>query len=73
MQGAPETIKGMLKNVPEGYDETYKWYTRRGSRVLALGVKLKEALTVEKVRKIVYMVVLRTHCLPDQQAPSRDG
>ncbi|KAL1689551.1 hypothetical protein GGG16DRAFT_114916 [Schizophyllum commune] len=52
VKGAPETIKGMLKNVPEGYDETYKWYTRRGSRVLALGVKLKEALTVEKINKL---------------------
>ena len=25
----------MLKDCPEWYDETYKWYTRRGSQVLA--------------------------------------
>lgn len=34
VKGAPETIKDMLKVVPEGYDEVYKGYTRRGSRVL---------------------------------------
>jgi len=49
-KGAPETIKGMLKVVPEGYDETYKWFTRRGSRVLALGIKNMESMSVEKVR-----------------------
>ena len=69
----------MLKNVPEGYDETYKWYTRRGSRVLALGVKLKEALTVEKVRGSPFPSPNSQGCLSvlitvsDQQAPSRDG
>jgi manganese-transporting P-type ATPase len=49
VKGAPETIKGMLSSVPEGYDDTYKWFTRRGSRVLALGTKEIEAVTVEKV------------------------
>jgi manganese-transporting P-type ATPase len=49
VKGAPETIKGMLSSVPEGYDDTYKWFTRRGSRVLALGTKEMEAATVEKV------------------------
>jgi len=39
VKGAPETIRGMLAKVPEGYDDTYKWFTRRGSRVLALGMK----------------------------------
>lgn len=39
VKGAPETLKGMYKVVPEFYDETYRWYTRRGSRVLALGMK----------------------------------
>ena len=69
----------MLKNVPEGYDETYKWYTRRGSRVLALGVKLKEALTVEKVdfdHLLRHLPNVGHPCSPtieDQQAPSRDG
>jgi cation-transporting ATPase 13A1 len=39
VKGAPETLKGMYNQVPEWYDETYRWYTRRGSRVLALGYK----------------------------------
>jgi cation-transporting ATPase 13A1 len=39
VKGAPETLKGMYNVVPEWYDETYRWYTRRGSRVLALGTK----------------------------------
>jgi cation-transporting ATPase 13A1 len=39
VKGAPETLKGMYTTVPAFYDETYRWYTRRGSRVLALGYK----------------------------------
>ncbi|WVF71386.1 hypothetical protein IAT40_006190 [Kwoniella sp. CBS 6097] len=39
VKGAPETLKGMYNTVPEWYEETYRWYTRRGSRVLALGIK----------------------------------
>jgi manganese-transporting P-type ATPase len=49
VKGAPETIKEMLKSVPEGYDETYKWFTRQGSRVLALGTKEMEGMAIEKV------------------------
>ncbi|KAF8590671.1 endoplasmic reticulum Ca-transporting P-type ATPase [Ramaria rubella] len=51
-KGAPETIKGMLANVPAGYDDTYKWFTRRGSRVLALGFKTMEPLAGDKVNKL---------------------
>lgn len=50
VKGAPETIKGMLSNVPIGYDETFKSYTRRGSRVLALGVKEMDSLSNDKVK-----------------------
>ena len=50
-KGAPETIKGMLAHVPAGYDDTYKWFTRRGSRVLALGVKNMEPLSGDKVSR----------------------
>jgi hypothetical protein len=39
---------------PEWYDETYKWYTRRGSRVLALGVKDMDAMGVDKVCIFVF-------------------
>lgn len=48
-KGAPETIKRMLATVPTHYDETYKWYTRRGSRVLALGFKETDSMTLDKV------------------------
>lgn len=39
VKGAPETIMKMLVQVPEDYEETYKYFTRRGSRVLALAYK----------------------------------
>ncbi|KIJ31776.1 hypothetical protein M422DRAFT_783698 [Sphaerobolus stellatus SS14] len=48
-KGAPETIKGMLSKVPEGYDETYKHFTRRGSRVLALGIKDMDTMSTDKM------------------------
>ncbi|ODO09383.1 hypothetical protein I350_02983 [Cryptococcus amylolentus CBS 6273] len=51
VKGAPETLKGMYVSVPEWYEETYRWYTRRGSRVLALGVKSMN-VQVEKVKDI---------------------
>jgi manganese-transporting P-type ATPase len=47
VKGAPETIRGMLKDCPAWYDETY---TRRGSRVLALGAKDMDTLNMDKVR-----------------------
>lgn len=49
VKGAPETIKSMLANVPDYYDDTYKWYTRRGSRVLALGYKEMDSMSQDKV------------------------
>ena len=50
VKGAPEeTIKRMLAHVPEWYDETFKWYTRRGSRVLALGTKEMDSMSIDKV------------------------
>ena len=55
-KGAPETIKGMLAHVPEGYDDTYKWFTRRGSRVLALGVKIMEPMGGDKVCPRLYVI-----------------
>ena len=38
-----------LDPVPNDYDDTYKWYTRQGSRVLALGVKEMVPLSLDKV------------------------
>ncbi|KUI55931.1 Manganese-transporting ATPase 1 [Cytospora mali] len=39
VKGAPETIMKMLVTIPENYEETFKYFTRRGSRVLALAYK----------------------------------
>jgi cation-transporting ATPase 13A1 len=39
VKGAPETIMKMLVKVPKDYEETYKYFTRRGSRVLALAYR----------------------------------
>ena len=50
VKGAPETIRGMLKDCPTWYDETYNLYTRWGSRVLALGAKDMDTLNMDKVR-----------------------
>ena len=56
VKGAPETLKTMLAHVPSDYDETYKWYTRRGSRVLALGMKEYESISMDKVRiKVTFL------------------
>ena len=49
VKGAPETIKTMLSEVPAHYDDTYKWFTRRGSRVLALAIKDMPNLSNDKV------------------------
>lgn len=39
VKGAPETIQRMLVNTPPKYEETFKYFTRNGARVLALGYK----------------------------------
>ncbi|KAJ3106723.1 hypothetical protein HDU96_008130, partial [Phlyctochytrium bullatum] len=39
VKGAPETLRGMYTTVPKDYDDIYKYWARRGSRVLALGYK----------------------------------
>ncbi|EFX02155.1 cation transporting protein [Grosmannia clavigera kw1407] len=39
VKGAPETIMKRLVSVPNDYEETYKYFTRMGSRVLALAFK----------------------------------
>ena len=49
VKGAPETIRTMLRVVPKGYNDTYKWFTRKGSRVLALAMKEMDALSSDKV------------------------
>ena len=39
VKGAPETIQKMLVTVPPYYEETFKYFTRNGGRVLALAYK----------------------------------
>jgi manganese-transporting P-type ATPase len=39
VKGAPETIQKMLVHTPPDYEETFKYFTRKGSRVLALAYK----------------------------------
>lgn len=39
VKGAPETIRAMLTKVPPNYEETFKYFTRNGGRVLALGYR----------------------------------
>lgn len=39
VKGAPETIRTMLVNTPPNYEETFKFFTRNGARVLALACK----------------------------------
>ncbi|KAG0237008.1 hypothetical protein BGW41_000300 [Actinomortierella wolfii] len=50
VKGAPETLKHMYKSLPSFYEETYKQYTRRGSRVLALGYKyLPDGMSIDQI------------------------
>ena len=71
VKGAPETIKKMLATVPATYDDTFKWFTRRGSRVLALAMKEVAHISVDKVaqlkrdeieRDLVFVGFLVFHC-----------
>lgn len=39
VKGAPETIRTMLSKTPPNYEETFKYFTRNGGRVLALGYR----------------------------------
>ncbi|XP_009354068.2 probable manganese-transporting ATPase PDR2 isoform X1 [Pyrus x bretschneideri] len=52
VKGAPETIQGRLTQVPSFYVETYKKFTRQGSRVLALAYKSLPDMTVSEARSL---------------------
>ena len=43
VKGAPETIRTMLVKTPPNYEETFKYFTRNGGRVLALGYRYLSA------------------------------
>lgn len=52
VKGAPETIQERLVHLPLSYVETYKKYTRQGSRVLALAFKPLPEMTVSEARSL---------------------
>ncbi|XP_039127115.1 probable manganese-transporting ATPase PDR2 isoform X2 [Dioscorea cayenensis subsp. rotundata] len=52
VKGAPETIQERLVDVPSTYVETYKKYTRQGSRVLALAYRPLPDMTVGEARSL---------------------
>ncbi|KNC34139.1 hypothetical protein FF38_08310 [Lucilia cuprina] len=52
VKGAPEVLIKMLKNVPENYEKTFLEYSRRGARVLALGIKEFGNLSNQQVREL---------------------
>ncbi|KAL9230101.1 hypothetical protein vseg_005492 [Gypsophila vaccaria] len=52
VKGAPETIQDRLIDLPASYVETYKKYTRQGSRVLALAYKPLPEMTVSEARNL---------------------
>ena len=47
VKGALGTIERLLASIPDGYDETCKWLTRRGSLVLALRLKEMDAIHIK--------------------------
>ncbi|KAH8115480.1 hypothetical protein DFH11DRAFT_1743052 [Phellopilus nigrolimitatus] len=52
VKGGPETIRPMLARVPKEYDETYKYFTRRGSRVLALAGEEMDGTGNDKINHL---------------------
>ncbi|KHJ33104.1 putative cation-transporting atpase 4 [Erysiphe necator] len=55
VKGAPETIMKMLIKIPTNYEETYKHFTRKGSRVLALAFKFlatDSELSIGKINEL---------------------
>ncbi|XP_061396165.1 endoplasmic reticulum transmembrane helix translocase [Musca vetustissima] len=52
VKGAPEVLMKMLKEVPKNYEKTFLEYSRRGARVLALGIKDFGALSAQQVREL---------------------
>ncbi|TGZ83038.1 putative cation transporting ATPase [Ascodesmis nigricans] len=54
VKGAPEVIRKFLSHVPDNYDETFKQYTRKGSRVLALAYKYlsQDELASSRINKL---------------------
>ncbi|KAJ3027019.1 UNVERIFIED_CONTAM: hypothetical protein HDU68_004637 [Siphonaria sp. JEL0065] len=52
VKGAPETLRSMYKDLPSDYDDVYKYWARRGSRVLALGYRVASELKASQIREV---------------------
>ncbi|KAL1924700.1 uncharacterized protein VTP21DRAFT_4354 [Calcarisporiella thermophila] len=53
IKGAPETLKNMFTSIPSDYEDTFKYFTKRGSRVLALGFKfLKDSMSMDQINNL---------------------
>lgn len=52
VKGAPEILMKMLKEIPKDYEKTYLEYSRRGARVLAMGIKEFGKMETHSVREI---------------------
>lgn len=52
VKGAPEILMKMLKEIPTNYEKTYLEYSRRGARVLAMGIKEFGKMETHSVRDI---------------------
>lgn len=63
-QGAPEVIQDRLIEIPPSYVETYKMYTRQGSRVLALAYKSLADMTVSILWVFHYFMNLSPLYIP---------
>ncbi|KAJ1427604.1 P-type ATPase [Sesbania bispinosa] len=68
--GAPEIIQERLTDIPPSYVETYKKYTRQGSRVLALAYKSLPDMTTgcEYILKFFGVILLYRSCLNSRTA-----
>lgn len=52
VKGAPETLKSMISNPPDNYDEVYLELSRKGARVLALAWRELGKLNSSDVREL---------------------
>ncbi|WFD34219.1 putative cation-transporting ATPase 1 [Malassezia cuniculi] len=52
VKGAPETLRSMYRQLPDNYDSLYRYYTRRGSRVIALGYRWLERVDRSAVKSL---------------------
>lgn len=50
-KGAPEVLKPMFAVLPSNYDDLYRHYTRRGSRVIALGYRWMDASAARSIKR----------------------